>query len=357
MRQYDGTAEKGELEWPEWKRFNRGRSSFAAMANRDGIHRSEGSVLWLAPLWTLLASCVGTTPLTRHFVASTIGTIRPLQAALAFLMLAMGLTITPGELQAATRQSKLVLLNMLCCFGMMPLLASSLCSLGRVAQPETIGTVLLGCVSGGQASNLFALLAGGDVALSVVCTLSTTLVGVVATPFLIQKFLATTVPVQAMAVLWSVATMVLFPLTTGLILGRLISPERLTPVRRVCPNLGLAATMILVAGGAANASSSLMVAGSSTSAAFLSIVAISFLLPILGGALAYGLARLFLSNNDDAAIRTFVIEVLSKSPTLAHVLALRHFGVAAASIPAVSMVSLAMVGALVAAAWQSLDPR
>jgi hypothetical protein len=119
--------------------------------------------------------------------------------------------------------------------------------------------------------------------------------------------------------------------------------------QKVCPNLGLAATMILVTGGAANASSTLVVAGSSTAAGFLSIVAISFLLPFLGGALALGLVRLFLSNNDEASKQTFVIEVLS------HVLALRHFGVAAACIPAVSMVCLARVGALVAAAWQSLS--
>ena len=37
---------------------------------------------------------------------------------------------------------------------------------------QTAGIVLLGSVSGGQASNLFTLLARGDVALSVVCTVS-----------------------------------------------------------------------------------------------------------------------------------------------------------------------------------------
>ena len=39
------------------------------------------------------------------------------------------------------------------------------------------GLLLLGCVSGGQASNLCALLGGGDAALSVVLTTSTTLLG------------------------------------------------------------------------------------------------------------------------------------------------------------------------------------
>eukprot|EP00979_Chaetoceros_neogracilis_P006001 scaffold1174_cov281-Chaetoceros_neogracile.AAC.32 len=53
----------------------------------------------------------------------------------------------------------IVIINAVLCFTMMPL--------------RTAGMVLLGSVSGGQGSNLFALLAGGDVALSVVCTLST----------------------------------------------------------------------------------------------------------------------------------------------------------------------------------------
>jgi predicted Na+-dependent transporter len=92
------------------------------MTNTSGIDQSNGKRrgLWLAPLWTILASGVGITPLTQPLVAFTIGAIWPLQAALAVLILAMGLPITPWDLQAATQQSKLVLLNMLCCFGMMP---------------------------------------------------------------------------------------------------------------------------------------------------------------------------------------------------------------------------------------------
>jgi BASS family bile acid:Na+ symporter len=51
-----------------------------------------------------------------------------------------------------------------------------------------------------------------------------------------------------------------------------------------------------------------------------------------------------------------VVETLSKSPTLAYVLALKHFGRSAASIPAAGMVSLAVIGALVASLWSIIDP-
>lgn len=59
---------------------------------------------------------------------------------------------------------------------------------------------------------------------------------------------------------------------------------------------------------------------------------------------------------DDASRRTLVVETLSKSPTLAYVLAKKHFGRYAAAIPASGMVSLAVVGAAVASTWSMLDP-
>ena len=77
------------------------------------------------------------------------------------------------------------------------------------------GILLLGSVSGGQASNLFTLLAGGDVALSIICTLSTTLLGVLATPLLVKVLLGRAVAVDGIAVLQSVASLVLAPLVTG----------------------------------------------------------------------------------------------------------------------------------------------
>ena len=344
--------------------LERSSSSSSASNNSDETSISTdktSSKLWLAPLWTILAATVGILASTQPFITSTIGTLWPLQMALAILMLAMGLTTTPQELQAATKQPLVLTVNALFCFGIVPALSVGLASLLKLDSSQRVGTIVLGCVSGGQASNLFTLLAGGDVALSVVCTLSTTLLGVVATPFLIQSILAASIPVQAAAMLKSIVSLVLAPLASGLLLGRLVSDQRLKKIRQLCPTIGLAATLLLVAGGASNAARSLK---SSTSLATNLLV--SFLLPILSGALAWMTAsspwisqtqQQPSAGGEEATKRALVIEVLSKSPTLAHVLALRHFGVAAAAIPAAAMVSLAVVGALVASLWQRLDPK
>ena len=49
--------------------------------------------------------------------------------------------------------------------------------------------------------------------------------------------------------------------------------------------------------------------------------------------------------------RTITVETMVKSPTLAYVLALKHFGARVAYGPAAGMVWIAVVGALVATAW------
>ena len=74
------------------------------------------------------------------------------------------------------------------------------------------------------------------------------------------------------------------------------------------------------------------------------------LLPTLGGLFALGVARA--ARLPERKARTLVIETMVKSPTLAYVLALRHFGARAAAVPAAAMVWLAALGAAAASAWQ-----
>ena len=110
-----------------------------------------------------------------------LGTLGCVQSALATLMLAMGLSTTPSELKRALSEVPVLFLNAFCCFGLMPALGLLIGSALGCDSETLTGVVLLGSVSGGQASNLFALLAKGDAALSVVATVSTTLLGVLAT--------------------------------------------------------------------------------------------------------------------------------------------------------------------------------
>jgi Predicted Na+-dependent transporter len=171
-------------------------------------------------------------------------------------------------------QYRAIVLNALLCFGMMPLLSRCIASVACQDRSQQVGMILLGCVSGGQASNLFALLAGGDVTLSILCTLTTTLLGVIFTPFWIRMLLRQVVVVAAVPapatngwdVLQSVAKLVLVPVTAGMLVRDVIlfrmqrnvedwntaSVAKDVIQKILCPTMGILATLILVAGGAAN---------------------------------------------------------------------------------------------------------
>ena len=196
-------------------------------------------------------------------------------------MLSMGLSLTPSDLNRAIRSPRELALNAILCFGMMPIAAVILATLLRLPSSHAAGLILLGSVSGGQASNLCALLAGGDLALSVVLTVSTTLLGVLATPALIQILLGASVVVDAMGVLKSIAQLVLLPLALGLAIGQR-APALVGRLRPQLPNLGIAALLILVAGGSANAASLLSMSAAGAWRAH----AVSVLLPVGGGAAA-----------------------------------------------------------------------
>ena len=294
----------------------------------------------LAPLWTTMAAVTGL--LRSETIGPSLGSLPAVSNSLSALMLAMGLTTSPRDIGTALSTYRPVIaLNFLCCFIMMPLLAFAVSAALGCSREIRYGTVLLGCVGGGQASNLFALLAGGDVSLSVVCTLSTTVIGALATPVLVGGLLGESVAIDGVAVLKSTASLVLVPLFGGIAFGALF--PRLT--RRIpCAAFGILATMVLVAGGAANSASSLL-----GYKAWKSAAACSVLLPLAGGSLALLVACMF--GMDEPSKRTLVIEVLSKSPTVAYVLALKHFNTATASVPSAGMISLAILGALVASIW------
>lgn len=121
------------------------------------------------PVWTLGAAALG---MLCPAACSALGTTAAFARGLAMLMLSSGLQLTPRDLALALRSSRALLLNAMCCFAVAPACALVLAAMLGAGRELSSGLVLMGCVSGGQASNLFASLAGGDLALSVVLTVS-----------------------------------------------------------------------------------------------------------------------------------------------------------------------------------------
>merc|ERR1719145_159271 len=108
-----------------------------------------------------------------------------------------------------------VAINFLSCYGIMPVLAYLLAK-GMGAEGSILaGMVLVGSINGGQASNLCTLIAGGDVALSVLMTTSTTLGCVVMTPLICKLVLGSVVPVNAVGIILSTLQVVIAPIFFG----------------------------------------------------------------------------------------------------------------------------------------------
>ncbi|VEU43293.1 unnamed protein product [Pseudo-nitzschia multistriata] len=326
-----------------------GRESINGRESIKGgrLRRALSAFALLAPAWTLLAAVAATSH--AEACSGTLGSLPVMQRAYALLMFVTGLGVSPSDVRRAAADRLVLGTNALLCFGAMPLLAVAVSA--ALSYPPAIarGLVLLGCVGGGQASNLFSLLAGGDVALSVVCTLSTTLLGVAATPLLVRCLMGTPVGVDGPGILRSIGGLVLVPLCAGSGLSGVLPPRTRTALSGVLPSLGVLATLVLVAGGSSGAAASL--GGGSV----VSLLAPSVLLAALGGALAMGVGGLL--GLGEKSSRTLSIETLSKSPTLACVLALEHFPEGTEAVPAGAMVTLAVVGALVASAWSLADAK
>lgn len=118
-------------------------------------------------------------------------------AALAALMLSMGITLTPQDFIDVASQPAAVLMQFSLCYGMMPVLAMVLGKAFGLPSALMAGMVLVGSINGGQASNLCTYIAKGNVALSVLMTTATTLGAIFMTPIICKFLLGTVVPVDA----------------------------------------------------------------------------------------------------------------------------------------------------------------
>ena len=139
----------------------------------------------LFPVWTVLFTGMALkNPSTFDWFTTEYFT-----AALAALMLSMGITLTPADFAAVAQEPVSVFVQFSLCYVMMPLLALALGRVFGLNAALLAGTVLVGSINGGQASNLCAYIAKGNVALSVLMTTATTIGAIFMTPLLCKLLL------------------------------------------------------------------------------------------------------------------------------------------------------------------------
>ena len=239
---------------------------------------------------------------------------------LSITMFCMGLTLRPEDFQRVWRKPQALALGVTLQFLFMPLLAWLLAMLLQLPPELAVGLIVVGACAGGTASNVMTYLAGGDVALSVSLTLLSTLWGIFLTPWLIGFYAGTLVSVDTTAMLFSIAQIVLLPVTAGVLCNRFIPAMG----KALAPHLAdIASVLILLIIAIIVAVN----AGELAAVGLLTLLAV-MLHNLLGLGLGYGIARW--NGQTEAEARTIALEVGMQNSGLGVALALQFFGPLAA---------------------------
>ena len=104
---------------------------------------------------------------------------------LSILMFDLGLTLRLGDFKLLARRPRPVVVGLLGQLVVLPLVAYALAVAFQLPPLFFVGMVLIACCPGGSSSNVFSMLAGGDVALSVTLTALSSLITLVTVPVIL----------------------------------------------------------------------------------------------------------------------------------------------------------------------------
>jgi len=310
----------------------------------DAYVKVTGVATTLFPLWTVLFTGVALKSPQSFAWFST----KYFTAALAALMLSMGITLTPQDFLDVMKEPVSVGMQFSLCYAMMPALAFGLGKAFGLDPAMMAGMVLVGSINGGQASNLCTYIARGNVALSVLMTTATTIGAIFMTPLICKALLGTVVPVDAVGIAFSTIQVVLGPIAVGMATNKYF-PGFVKKILPITPVIGVLSTCLLVASAVAQVSEPILNAG-------LQLQLPIFLLHLIGGIVGYALPRM--TGFSEVTSRTMAIETSMKSSAFGFLLAKLHFGNYAARVPsAVSVVWMALTGSLLAVIWRYIPVK
>ncbi len=261
---------------------------------------------------------------------------------LTIVMFCMGLTLRWADFRRVWNKPQPIALGVLLQFTLMPLIAWLLVQLLQLPPELAIGLIIVGACAGGTASNVMTYLAGGDVALSVSMTLISTLWGVVLTPWLVAFYSSAEIAVDTLAMIISIAQIVLLPIAGGLLCNRFL-PQVGRSLNSHLPDIASAFILAIIAIIVALNADEIATMGG------LAVVAV-MLHNLLGLAAAYGIARW--NGHTEVEARTIALEVGMQNSGLGVALALKFYGPMAALPGALFSVWHNISGSLLAAFWK-----
>lgn len=107
---------------------------------------------------------------------------------LTLLMFDIGLTLTSDDFKMIAKRPKAVWAGIIGQIVLLPLIAFVLGAITDIQPVFLVGLMLIACSPGGSSSNVFSMLAGGDVALSVTLTAFSSIITLVTLPFIMAAY-------------------------------------------------------------------------------------------------------------------------------------------------------------------------
>jgi len=287
---------------------------------------------------------------------------------LASVMVGTGMTLSADDFKSlfqSKRSASVIPVGVLCQYGIMPLsafLISKLMILNNSAIGKStadaifLGLILVGCSPGGTASNLVTLIAGADVALSVLLTACSTILAAIMTPLLVKLLVSgTEVNISGITLCIATSKVVLGPVILGMFMN-----EKAPKISQALARFTPFASVILVAlicGGvvAQNATTGMLSNGFDflTKRIIWSVIA----LHLLGFLVGFVTPRVFCKFNTKVS-RTISVETGMQNSALAVVLARSIGADPMTSLPgAISATAHSCIGSLLAAIWRFKDSR
>ncbi len=139
--------------------------------------------------------------------------------ALALVMLCMGLSLKFSDFSELFKQPKLVVLAAVSQYTVMPLTGWLVATAFGLPKQFAVGLIVLACCPGGAASNLIAYIGRANLALSVVSTAVSTVLGIVMTPLLTKILAGGIIPIDCWGMLKSVFEIVFIPVMIGVLIN------------------------------------------------------------------------------------------------------------------------------------------
>lgn len=105
-----------------------------------------------------------------------------------FIMLGMGASLTWKDFFIALKRPWGIFIGLSSQFGFMPLIALALAFIFQLHPLYAIGLIIMGCTPGGTTSNIFTYFSKGNLALSILMTVNSTLAAIVMMPLLLWAY-------------------------------------------------------------------------------------------------------------------------------------------------------------------------